>query len=91
MTFGAVEEYGGVVSCLYDGVFAEPHRFSVGSGNWLVSDVGDSVTLYQPAGSTIYRGTIVSSDRVAGDVFLPILGQFDDQRSHGTWEMIRSH
>jgi len=93
--YGAQEQFGGTVSCVSDGAFGEPTPIQ-GSGRSFFLEVGaDSTILYpQPTMyqdvSIRYKATTISPDRLAGTVYLPILGRPDDGAAHGIWEMIRS-
>ncbi len=92
--YGAEEPYGGTVSCVVDGVFAEPSSLQ-GQRSFFLENFADSVTMRPRPGayqevSISYRATTISSDRLAGEVYLPILGRPDDHAVHGTWEMVRT-
>jgi len=93
--YEAQEAFGGSVSCLSDGVFAEPAQI-VGNSRAFFLEVGaDSTILFPRPGayqevSIRYRATTISPDRLAGTVYLPILGRPDDRLPHGSWELIRS-
>jgi hypothetical protein len=95
-TYGVLEQYGGSITCTFDGVFDEPRPIQ-GSGRSFFLEVSpDSVILIpRPGGylevSVRYKATTISADRVAGGVYLPVLGRPDDRLPHGTWGMIRSH
>jgi len=94
-SFYAVQEpYGGVVSCMSDGVFAEPYPLS-GQRSFFLEVFADSIVLYPAPGayqevSIRYKATTILPDRLAGTVYLPIRGRPDDGLPHGTWELIRS-
>ena len=94
-TYGAVEQFGGTISCGYDGVFDEPQTMSGSSRSFFLTIFADSTVLWpQPRGyqevSIRYKATTITADRLAGTVYLPILGRPDDGAAYGTWEMIRS-
>ena len=95
-SYAAQEQYGGTYSCLSDGVFSDPYPLS-GSSRAFFQDVGPDSTILSPRPggyqevSIRYRATVISPDRLAGAVYLPILGRPDDGLPHGTWEMIRTY
>ena len=92
-TYGVVEQFGGTVSCRFDGVFEEPRMLSGTSRSFFLEVGADSIILRTAPGygSIRYKATTISADRLAGTVYLPVLGIPDDHADHGTWEMIRSH
>jgi len=91
--YAASEPNGGIVSCMSDGVFAEPYPLS-GQRSFFLEVGADSTILYPRPGayqevSIRYKATTIASDRLAGTVYLPIRGRPDDALPHGTWELIR--
>lgn len=89
-TYGAVEAFGGTVSCASEGVFNEPTPLQGHPPMFFLTLYGDSIVLFNQELFIRYRATTVSPDRLAGEVYLPILGRPDDHAVHGTWELVRA-
>ena len=83
--YGAVEQFGGTISCAYDGVFEEPRPLGGHPYTFWLTVSSDSVLLYHPDEPILYWGAIVSPDRLTGTI-----DTSNFMHRHGTWELIRS-